>query len=359
MLLQKLVLLGTPRPGRGRGSAVPIGSLGGAGRRRVRLTGGTRSSPSACVIGHWPVLVGYAALPWLVARRPGAGVRRARLPPRLLVAARRSAASARARAWSTAVAVPPSRIRAAGRLARAVALVTRPTRHGWSPGAARRRRGDRPHRYAVFALAGEGSVPGAAGRPDSRRDLEQRGRPRARGPASSGGCPGLLVGVVARRPAAGGGRSARRRGVRRCWGVGWGLAVLTWALPHAVAWLVGARARCRAVPRRRPALALCAPAGRPRRRARRRGAVLGRLRGRASGHRSRVLLAPLALMPDVALGRAGRLTPADYPADYGEARAAVAEARAPGHGDVAAAAVSSYRQPDWNDGHKVLDPLGR
>jgi len=65
---------------------------------------------------------------------------------------------------------------------------------------------------------------------------------------------------------------------------------------------------------------------------------------------------PVALMPDAALGSAGRLEAVDYPAVLTDARTAVQQAPA---GDVVLLPFTSYRAPDWNDGHKVLDPLPR
>lgn len=90
-------------------------------------------------------------------------------------------------------------------------------------------------------------------------------------------------------------------------------------------------------------------------------AVLARVRERvpavvvASG----VVLAPLALMPDLGAGLAGALRPVAYPDEYADARAAL-EAEASGTpGRVLVLPLSSYRLPAWNDGRRTLDPLGR
>ena len=92
-------------------------------------------------------------------------------------------------------------------------------------------------------------------------------------------------------------------------------------------------------------------------------AVVDRLpaRGARIAVASALVLAPLALMPDLGMALGGRLQPADYPAEYAAARAAVEARRAGGGkgGDVLLLPFSSYRLPSWNDGRRTLDPLGR
>ena len=68
------------------------------------------------------------------------------------------------------------------------------------------------------------------------------------------------------------------------------------------------------------------------------------------------MLLPVALLPDLALGVGHRLEPADYPAAYDEARDLAGADR---DGDVLVLPLSSYRAPDWNHRHLVLDPIGR
>jgi hypothetical protein len=67
-------------------------------------------------------------------------------------------------------------------------------------------------------------------------------------------------------------------------------------------------------------------------------------------------LVPVSLMPDAAWGGSGALSAVDYPASYASAREAIGDADG---ADVLVLPFSSYRAPAWNDGHKVLDPLGR
>ena len=71
-----------------------------------------------------------------------------------------------------------------------------------------------------------------------------------------------------------------------------------------------------------------------------------------------VLLAvlPLLALPGLAWGVGGRLTAADYPADWLRLRAAVAQAPP---GEVAALPWGTYRRLDWAGDRVVLDPLPR
>lgn len=71
------------------------------------------------------------------------------------------------------------------------------------------------------------------------------------------------------------------------------------------------------------------------------------------------VLMPLALMPDLAWGLAGDLRPVDYPAEYAEARAALEQVADGETGDVLVLPFTSYRVPPWNHGRRTLDPLGR
>jgi hypothetical protein len=74
-----------------------------------------------------------------------------------------------------------------------------------------------------------------------------------------------------------------------------------------------------------------------------------------------LVLAPVALLPDLAGGASGRLDPVDFPDEYTQARETLA-ARAERRDEPADLLVlpfSSYRLPEWNDGRRTLDPLGR
>ncbi|WP_349879914.1 hypothetical protein ABIH81_09330 [Micromonospora sp. HUAS YX12] len=68
-----------------------------------------------------------------------------------------------------------------------------------------------------------------------------------------------------------------------------------------------------------------------------------------------LLLLPVAAMPDLAFGGAGRISPVRYPADW----RAVAE-RLPGDpGEILALPLTTYRAYPWNPGRVVLDPAPR
>ncbi|MGH1562740.1 hypothetical protein [Mumia sp. DW29H23] len=69
------------------------------------------------------------------------------------------------------------------------------------------------------------------------------------------------------------------------------------------------------------------------------------------------VLLPIAVMPDLAWGAAGRLQPVSYPKEWDQAREAIADSDA--EGDLLALPFSSFRAPAWNDGRVVLDPAGR
>jgi hypothetical protein len=74
------------------------------------------------------------------------------------------------------------------------------------------------------------------------------------------------------------------------------------------------------------------------------------------------VLMPLALMPDLAWGLAGALRPVQYPAEYAAAREQLQRAAEQADAPVGAVLIlpfTSYRAPDWNHGRRTLDPLGR
>jgi hypothetical protein len=73
-----------------------------------------------------------------------------------------------------------------------------------------------------------------------------------------------------------------------------------------------------------------------------------------------LVLSPVTVMPDAALGLSGRLAAVSFPQEYAAARTALAGSRRAGHaGDVLALPFTSYRQPGWNGGRRTLDPVGR
>ena len=214
----------------------------------------------------------------------------------------------------------------------------------------------------VFALNGEGSVPG----PLAALTLGGIWNTQVH-LGSRTGVLGWVTLVVLVGLAAIGVRSWWRRTAARdrvallvCWSVGWGLAVLTWAVPGLFGWASEHVPGAGVVRDGARLLVLCAPLL----------AVLVAegvrvLAARAPAERvARVALAvgavllPVALLPDLAFGVSQRLQPARYPAAYGEARDLLGD-RAAGSGDVLVLPLSSYRAPAWNHRQPVLDPVGR
>jgi len=321
------------------------------------------------VLGHWPVLVGYAALPWVLH-----GASRWRVESRcpawlLLLVPLGSLSVSAGLATSFALLVVLVAGRAPVRRVLAAAVLALAAQAPWlvsgllHAGAAV----TDGEGAALFALSGEGVLPAplaalslggvwnAAVVPDSREGVLA--------------VAGLLVLLVLaavglasllRRP----GTPARAlaRPLAVLWLVGWGLAVLTWAAPGAVGDLAevlpgagvlrdGARLLLLCVPLLVLLVALAVDDA-----ARRLGTV--RLPAPAVVVLLGVLvLWPVTVLPDAALGVAGRLEAVEYPSSYAGARAALEEA-AP-DGDVLVLPLSSYRAPDWNDGRPVLDPLPR
>jgi hypothetical protein len=81
------------------------------------------------------------------------------------------------------------------------------------------------------------------------------------------------------------------------------------------------------------------------------GVAVERLRGWAAPG----LLLPLVLLPGLAWGAGGRLRAVHYPADWARARAIVAAEP----GDVLVLPWDAYRSYPWNHGRRVLEPLPR
>jgi hypothetical protein len=370
MLLQKLVLVAALAAG-GVGATRLLDPRNGQSEEPaglvVRLVAVTVYGWNALVaerllMGAWPVLVGYAVLPW------GLGAARrwreeGRLPTSLLVLVPLGCLSASA-GLATAVAVLAAAA-GRGRTARAALLVLAGNAPWLFAGLLHASSATSDSSAAeVFALHGEGSVPA----PLAALTLGGIWNTTVQ-PGSRTGLLGWVALVALVGLAAVGARSWWRRTQPRdrttllsCWAVGWALAVLTWLAPGLVGWTSEHVPGVGVVRDGARSLVLCAPllvvlvAEGVR--------VLGR---RAPAERvARVALAvgavllPVALLPDLALGVGHRIEPADYPPAYAEARRLVAQ-RLDGQqdGDVLVLPLSSYRAPDWNHRHLVLDPIGR
>lgn len=359
MLLQKVVLLGSLVTA-GAGAAALLGRHAlGAQLVAASLMVWNPFVVERLVIGHWPVLVGYAVLPWLllVGRRWEVGAPWPGALPVLLVLGSLSASTGVA----TGIAALASgwRRRAGRRNALLLGLVLVANLPWLVAGVLHA--GDARSAAAgarVFATSDEGLLPG----PLAALSLGGIWNAEVVPPTRLGFLAvvtlvvlGVLavVGAMALRRTPIDGLSA----LVVCWGVGLGLAVVSWAAPSAVGWLAvhvpgggllrdGSRL-----------LALAAPL-----------TVVLVARGvatvleRLPDPPTRVLVAglfalmPVALMPDAALGSAGQLSAVSYPSVLHEARSAVHDAP---EGDVVLLPFTSYRAPEWNNGHKVLDPLPR
>ena len=312
------------------------------------------------LIGHWPVLLGYAAIPWVVSASR-AWRRDARLPVRLLWLVPVGSLSASA-GLATALVVL---LFAAGarRLAAPLLLVAAANAPWLVSGLLHASAATSDAAGAeVFALHGEGSVPG----PVAALGLGGIWNSEVVPDSHTGVLGWVWVALVVGLGAAGL-RAWLRRTERRdrmayvgCWAVGFGLAVLTWAAPGAVGWVVAQVPGAGVIRDGARLLVLCAPLmvvlmaeGAAVLWARRPPVVAGGV-----GLAAALVLAPIAVLPDAAWGVAGRLDPVDYPAAYADARVAVDNVVSDGS-DVLLLPFTSYRQPRWNQERKVLDPLGR
>ncbi len=355
MLLQKVVLVGTLLLG-GLGAARLVGPSIVARLVAVSVFVWSPLVVERLWIGHWPLLLCWAVLPWLVteAVRFRADARVGAALPFLLLLGSLSA-NAALMSGLVLLAVGLTR-RGAARLVLLVVAANAP----WVvAGLLHASDATSSAAGAVFGLGSEGlPAPLAA--------LSLGGIWNADVVPSSrdGVVLPLVLTVLLLAAAAAGARPAARRLGRRTtsalvalWVLGYALAVLSWAAPDAIGWLAahvpgggllrdGARF-----------LVLCAPltvvlvaAG------------VERLAGHWRDPAPRVVVAvaaalvPLAVMPDAAWGISGNLRPATYPADYAQARSALTD---PPPGDVLVLPFTSYRAPVWNHGRKVLDPLPR
>lgn len=363
MVLQKLVLLLTLAAA-GVGASRLTDRSADTAPVVVRLVSATIYTWSPLVaerllMGAWPLLVGYAVLPWLLIalRRWRA---EGRLPIGLLVLVPLGCLSASAGlATSLALLLGGS---GRGRTAKTMLLIAAGNAPWVVAGLlhASSATSD-PAAASVFALRSEGSVPAplaaltlggiwnTAVQPDSRTGLL--------GWVALVALAGLAA--VGARSWWGRARPRERTTLLGCWAAGWGLAVFTWLAPAAVGWAAQhipgagvARDGARALVLCAPLLAVLVAEG---------GGVVvaaGR-RPRAAGLSLGVaaVLLPVALLPGLAFGVGGGLQPADYPASYEEARGLLD--RVDLDGEVLVLPLSSYRAPVWNNGQPVLDPVGR
>ncbi|WP_378542008.1 hypothetical protein [Nocardioides sp. GCM10028917] len=313
------------------------------------------------LLGHWPLLLGYAVLPWLVVALSDLDAGRARLParvPALLVLGSLSASAGLASAL-VAFAVAGRRLgrRGSALLAACVAGANAP----WivaglvSPATS----SSDPLGALVFATADEGLMVGPVAALSFGGVWNAEVAPGSR--LGLAGLVGTLLLVTAAVAGAvriaRGAREPRLPALAACWCVGCGLAVVSWATPGAIGWLSenmpaggllrdGSRMLGLTVPLVVVLVAVAVDG------------VIGRLPDRATvvvvG--GALALLPVSLMPDAAWGAGGKLDAVRYPAAYERARAAVAGAP---RGAAVSLPFVSYRAPAWNGGRRVLDPLPR
>lgn len=355
-LLQKLTLLGALVAG-GTGAArlVP----GEAVAPRLVAISAYQWTPLVAerlLLGAWPVLVALGVLPWLVvlgSRWRTSG----RMPAALLLLVPLGCLSASA-GLATAVVLLASAAGSSRVTVRALVLVVAGNAPWVVTGAlhAADAMTDRSG-AAVFALQGHGALP----TPIEALALGGTWNSEVVLPSRSGllawvGIVLLLSLLLVVRGwwSAVGGRNALALVIP--WAVGLGLALSTWVAPGVTAALGETVPGAGLLRDGARSLVLCAPLV-----AALAGYAAARVAARVADEAPRLVLlgalavVPVMLLPDAALGLAGRLHAVAYPASYDAVRRSV-EAL---DGDVLVLPLSSYRQPSWNCDRKVLDPLPR
>lgn len=315
------------------------------------------------LLGQWGLLLGYAALPWLVAAAIGVRQGVPRSWARLVLAA----APAAITPTGGLIALAATAVLTAGRTGRqartcalavgAVLVLNGP----WLVASVLTAAGGRsdPTGVAAFAaraenwsgavgaLAGTGGIWNSLTTPPSRAALAVPlvtvvslivagygfGRLRARWPAGAAARLGWLAAA------------------------GFGVALLGTVAPTAriLAWAVGAvpgagllRDGQKFVLPYALMLALCVALG------------VQRLAGRLAEPRARLVFAamialPVAVLPDLAFGAGGALRAVAYPPDWDQVAARIAASP----GDVVSLPLSEYRAYAWNDWRTVIDPAPR
>jgi hypothetical protein len=359
MALQKIVLLGSLVAG-GLGMLRLVRDLPLVGR--LATVTSYQWSPivvERLLIGHWPVLVGWACLPWVLElgrRWRSTGAVPALLPLVLVVGSLSASAGI-----MTAVALVLAGARRGVRRWAAIGGLALAANAPWllagllHAGSAR----SADAGGATFALQAEGGVPA----PVAALSLGGIWNGDVV-PGSRTGLAGWLAAVIVVVLAflgRGWWRSVRDgrsgRAVLGCWAVGMAFALLTWAAPNAVGWLAAhvpgggvLRDGARMLVLAAPAAAVAVGAG-----ASAVAAAVDPGAGRRFAGAGLVVL-PVLLLADATWGVGGRLAAVSYPAGYDLMRAAVS---AGPPGDVLVLPLSSFRRPAWNGSRTVLDPVGR
>jgi hypothetical protein len=358
VLLQKVVLL-APLVAAGAGAAALVGHDLVARLVAASLAVWNPFVVERLAIGHWPVLLGYGALPWVLLAAT-AWRRTGRLPvalPVLLMVGSLSASTGLVTGFAAVVAGAGRDVRRMLTLGSLVLVANLPWLVSgllhvgnatssvagadvFAPG----REGLLPAPVAFLTLGG---IWNAEVVPDTR----------------TGGMGVAFTAVVVVLALVGIGPA--RRSVPRhrltalvvCWASGTTLVVLGWAFPDGAGWLANRVPGAGLLRDGSRLLALAAPLL----------AVLAGLGASALVRRlpdgvSRAVIAgslciiPVALMPDGARGLSGRLDAVAYPPSYEELTRTLSALPV---GDATLLPFESYRVPDWNGGRPVLAPLGR
>ncbi|MGH3349251.1 MAG: hypothetical protein ACRDPS_01190 [Nocardioides sp.] len=314
-------------------------------------------------MGHWPMLLAYAAVPWLV------------------VAGRRWAAGERHRWWTLPVLLVGSLSASAGIVAGAVLLATG-LRRGRGPvrllamvaavnapwlvtGLTHAGEAAAATGFEVFALRGD-----ALPAPLAALTLGGIWNTSVVPASREGWLAWVALLVLIALVAAGLRRwwtaDGQRIAILVLWASGLAIALAGWAAPSALETIAQGlpglallRDSSRLLPLCLPLLVLTVAAGVD---------TVGQKVDEKMGPRPRgtaprwaaavvVVLAPIAVLPDAAWGLAGGIGAADYPAKWRQASETLE--KQPDTGDVLVLPWSAYRAPAWNEDRPVLDPLPR
>jgi len=354
VVLQKLALAGALLAA-GTGATRLVGEGLAPRLAAVSLTIWSPFTVERLWMGHWPVLLGYAVVPWLAA----AG-RRAHETGRL--------------PWQVWLLLPLGSLNANAGIVSAAVLLAAGASRRWRPtagavlasvaanapwivsGLLHAAQAQDATGYGLFGLHGD-ALPAPLAALTLGGIWNRQVVPGSRLGAAAWVATAVLVALAA----LGARRWWRRLGPRQAWAAtalwlaGYLVAVLSWAVPGLLATLGGHLPGLGLLRDGTRSLALCLPAfvGTV-------GAgvevVLGAVRGRPAriALATAAVLAPVAVLPDAAWGIGGVLRPAHYPAEWSAAREAV-----DGPGEVLLLPFSAYRAPSWNGARPVLDPLGR
>lgn len=355
LVLQKLVLIG----------ALVLAGAGAAELVRERSLAARLAVVSLAVwspyvaerlwMGHWPMLLAYAAVPWLV------------------LAGRRWVATERGPVWLLPALLVGSLSASAGIVSAAVLLATG-LRRGRRPvlllamvaavnapwviaGLTHAGEAASATGFEVFALRGD-ALPAPLAALTLGGIWNTSVVPASRESWPAWVSLALLVALIGAGLRRWWTADSQRTAILGLWVAGMAIAVAGWAAPEAlddlaqhIPGLALMRDSSRLLPLCLPLIVLTAAAGVD--------ALRDRLRGTAPRWAAAVALAlaPIAVLPDAAWGLAGGIGTADYPTSWQWAGATLAEETAPG--DVLVLPWSAYRAPAWNEHRPVLDPLPR